>query len=178
MSIVTFLCKQLRSRLRLSFAKTPQVSKGHKWNLRSGLSENPSSLFYYTHFLVLASISNCFKTDGTSWMWSSHSTVGNQCKESFICLGIWGDFREEEVEGIADGPWNLKSLIRDSIASKKTEKYVFVLYFTLWIIAITSWTPAMCSHIIFQVDIVFLFILQVRKLRLRRIKWLAQVNKW
>lgn len=165
----------MRSRLRLSLAKTPQVSKGHKWNLRSGLSENPSSLFHYTHLLVLVSISNCFKTDGTSWMWSSHSTVGNQRKENFICLGIWGDFREEEVEGIADGPRDLKNLIGDSIASKETEKYVFVLYFILRIIiAIISWTPAMCSHIISQVDIVFLSILQVRKLRLRRIKWLAQ----
>lgn len=32
-----------------------------------------------------------------------------KCEESF--LGIWGDFREEEVEGIADGPRGLKSLI-------------------------------------------------------------------
>lgn len=56
-----------------------------------------------------------------------------------ICLGIWGGFRKEQVEGIADGPSDLESLIGDSIAYKETEKYIFVLYFILWIIiAITS----------------------------------------
>lgn len=102
------------------------ISNGQNWDLSSGWSGNSSAFFHSTHFLVLAPTHNCFKTPGVSWVWSCDRTMGKQCKESFICLRISGDFRKE-VEGIAGGPGDLKGLIGgNSVASKEAEKYIYI----------------------------------------------------
>lgn len=68
--------------------------------------------------------------------------MSKQCKESFICLEVGGDFREEEVKRIAGGPRVSQESDRrklKTVASKETEKYI--LYFILWIIIVISCTP-------------------------------------
>lgn len=58
--------------------------------------------------------------------------MSKQCRESFICLGVGGDFREEEVNRIAGGPRESQESDRrklKAVASKETEKYI--LYFIL-----------------------------------------------
>lgn len=83
------------------------TSKGHHWDLRSELSGNPSSLFHSLYLVLLRQVTvsrlmGHLECQVLTEQWA-------KCEESF--LGIWGDFREEEVEGIADGPRGLKSLI-------------------------------------------------------------------
>lgn len=85
--------------------------------------------------------------------------MSRQCKESFICLVIWGDSKEEEVEEIADGSRDLKSLVEgNSVAYKETDicsvfNFVDNNYCLL--------TEAVLG------DTVFFSILQMRKLGLR-----------
>lgn len=61
--------------------------------------------------------------------------MSKQCKESFICLGMWGDFREEEVAEIADGARDLefcRRKLRQLLL--RGQGSMFVMYFILWII--------------------------------------------
>ena len=83
----------------------------------------------FTHLLLLAPTNNYFKPYGhleceaVTEQWAENARKTSFAWESRMI------FREEEVEGIADGPGDLKSLISGNSVASKEARNILVFYF-------------------------------------------------